>query len=270
MALYGRSLRVRAGRIETPGGSPATSLWEALTGERVTRPDRFILEVLGKDGGRLALSRTRVAHLDGPRQAFALGLWIRDPGQRMDAFRALYSACVTSLGSWDPVARPFSRGLYDAAQLLMFTPVMPDGRPGPISWRKLWEKAFDSDELADRPESELKNVERDGVVDAAWMVARLAPEHQAPKRAVGDVAVRAARLRRRDGCAIPQLLVVLRGYDTFRALGDTLERAGISQPDVYVTAFRQAQRVTSSAIVTGRRPRSGCSRVPWSSSNARA
>jgi hypothetical protein len=243
-ALYGRSLRVSGGRVEPPGGPPAVPLWEAVVDERVTRPERFVLKVLGNDGGRLALLYDAVAHLSPPARAFALGLWMADPKQRTDRFKRLHSASADLMSGWDPIARPFARGLYDGAQLLLLTRVTPDGRAAPPVWRTLWEKILDGDALPDKPENELKNIEKDGVVDAAWLVDTLLLQNLRLRRSRAEAWLFAQRVfGGAPDTSLPQVLVAMRGYSRFRTLADTLERLGITDPLVYIGAFRQAQRV---------------------------
>jgi hypothetical protein len=246
IALYGRSLRVRNGRIDPPGGEPAAALWEALADERLTRPDRFILRVLEKDGGRLALVYDGVAHLDAAPQAFALGLWMTDPGQRRDRFKAFYSACAPALETWDPALRPFARSLYDPVHMMVLNPAEADGRPGSLGYRRLWEKLYESDDLPDRPENELKNLERDGVVDAAWIADTVLPTDTRLRRERSETWLFGHRV---FGAAppgsLPQILVALRGYGKFRTLANTLERMGVTDPAVFALASRQAQRIGS-------------------------
>ena len=81
VALYGRSLRIRDGRVDVPGGAPAVPLWETIAGEPVSDPEKFFVSVLSRDGGRLALLYDAIAQLDGDAQAFALGLSIEDAGR---------------------------------------------------------------------------------------------------------------------------------------------------------------------------------------------
>ena len=246
IALYGRSLRVRDGRIDPPGGEPAAALWEALADEPLTRPDRFILKVLEKDGGRLALIYDGVAHLDPARQAFALGLWMPDPGQRRNRLKAFYSACAPALENWDPALRPFARSLYDPVQMLALSPAESDGRPGPLGYRKLWEKLFEGDDLPDRPENELKNLERDGVIDAAWIADTILLTNIRLRRERSETWLFGHRVfGAAPAGSLPQVLVALRGYGRFRSLADTLERIGITDPAVFALASLQAQRIGS-------------------------
>ena len=56
-AAFANSLRVHANRVVPPGGDAAVPLWEAVVGERVTRPDRFrrgAVQRRTKDGSRIS------------------------------------------------------------------------------------------------------------------------------------------------------------------------------------------------------------------------
>src|SRR5947207_14616178 len=48
-AAFGGSLHVHQGHIVVPGGEAAVGLWEAALDEKVSRPDRFIRELFGRD-----------------------------------------------------------------------------------------------------------------------------------------------------------------------------------------------------------------------------
>ena len=120
-ASLGRSIRVRAGAIDVPGGSDAVAAWEVLIRRRAADPDAFILELLDREGGRAALLYDAIDHLDPARQTFALALRMPDPGARADHLRALLAACAPSLAGWDPEVRPFRRVIDDPVHLLVAT-----------------------------------------------------------------------------------------------------------------------------------------------------
>ena len=90
--------------------------------------------VLGALLSCLALLYAAVYALDAPHQAFVLGSWITSASARADRFRALYSAHIKLLTTWDPVARPFVRNLYDGPHVLALTAV-DDGEPAAVGKR---------------------------------------------------------------------------------------------------------------------------------------
>ena len=86
-AAFARSLRISDPRsaaeernqgeeVKVPGGPEAVELWEELLDERVSRPDRFVENLLERDEGRLAQFYDALARLSDPSRRYALGLWI--------------------------------------------------------------------------------------------------------------------------------------------------------------------------------------------------
>jgi hypothetical protein len=243
IAAYGRSLHVREGRVETPGGAAATSAWESLAGEPVTRPDRFILRVLEKDAGRLALLYDTVAHLDADGQAFALGSWL-DAGGRADRFEALYEAVGQALIGWDPRVRPFARSLYDPAHVLMLARPGPGGRPGVLGWRRLWRKAFEGADLPGSAAFDPATLEEDGRLDAAALLQLVLTAGTRTRKEQADTWVFGERLFGQvPRTSLPDVLVALRGHARFGALAGMLERLDITDPAIYAAAFTRADRL---------------------------
>jgi hypothetical protein len=247
LAAIGQGIRVAGGRVVVPGGAAAEPLWQELAGESPSRPDRFILTLLEKDGGRLALLYAAVYALDGPHQAFVLGTWITNAEARADRFRALYGAHLKLLTAWDPVARPFVRNLYDGPHVLAMTDVDQSGQAqGPVSVR-LWRKVFAATEIPSDPAGELGNTDDDGFVDAAWLLQFLGDVDQ-------SFAVRRSRIeswlfaqRAFGGAAreqLPDVLVALRGFLRYGVLLGTLDRMGVRDPRIHAAAVRHADRLS--------------------------
>src|SRR5207247_2166620 len=65
-AAFGNSLRVRNGRVTTPGGAAAASAWEDVVGSKLDQPEAFVRALFDADEGRLAYLYGTVAHLQGP------------------------------------------------------------------------------------------------------------------------------------------------------------------------------------------------------------
>src|SRR3989442_14160294 len=51
-AVFSGSLHIRANRVVPPGGAGAVVLWEAVVGEKVTRPERVVLLLFVLSVGR--------------------------------------------------------------------------------------------------------------------------------------------------------------------------------------------------------------------------
>ena len=97
---FGASLRVRGDRVVPPGGDAAVPLWEAVVGQSVSRPDRFIETMFALGEGRIAYLHDTVAILDPDRARFALGLWMPDPAARLERMTALATAWSASFRDW--------------------------------------------------------------------------------------------------------------------------------------------------------------------------
>jgi len=246
-AGHAAGIRVAGERVSVPGGPAAEPLWQDLAGESASRPDRFILKLLDKDGGRLASFFDTVYALDSRHQAFVLGSWIPNPDARADRFRTLYGAYSRLLAVWDPAARPFVRLLYDGAHALAVTAVDPTGQAtGPTSVR-LWRKVFDGVDIPSDPAGDLGNPESDGHVDAAWLLEVLADVGQsfAVRRNRAEVWLFAQRVfSDAPRTSLPEVFVTLRGFSRFGVLLGSLERMGVGDPKVYAAAVKQADRLS--------------------------
>ncbi len=273
LAAHGRSLRVRDGRVEVPGGPDAVPLWESVVGEAVARPDRFLLELLGKDSGQAAGLYDVVANLDEGGRAFVLGPSQSDPAgskptplagtlqayvlaqmpsgsqRRVDQFRALYAASLAAGIGSNPVSRPFNHGVYDAAHLLALMRFTADGRPLAPAWRKLWDAALaDVQAPPAKRAYEWMDFSQGGTLSAADIVERICVANVTVRRERAEMWLFAQRVfAKAPVTSMPDVLVALQGYQRFGALVLTLERLGITEPAVYATAVVRAQRVSDAS-----------------------
>ena len=238
-SVFASSLHVRDGHVVPPGGDLAAPLWEGVLGERLAQPDRFVPALFGQADGRTAFLYDTIAALDGPRAAFALGLWITDPAARVDAMKRLALAWTSGLRDWRVRVQPFARQPYDVAATLARVRAGNDGAPAPPQSRALWSRVFDKTSDDDRP------------VDAAWLIDATAPV---------DVRLRHDRLdelafaQRVFGSAAPSdvadVLTALRAFPRDRMLMLTFERIGVTQPSMYAAAVRRVAAMTP--LDTGR------------------
>ena len=200
-ATFGRSIHVRGGRVLVPGGPDAEPLWAALTGVDPGRPAAFVQRIFRDDDGKLAFLYDAVAHLDPPRQRFALGLHL-PASSRDDRLRALLENFTDS--RWQPSVQPFSRPLLDASVLLSTMAVNDDGEASGPMVRRIWERVFHNDTTIDVPFTPVEPGEapRDGearadrrrVARGAHLASPLYARTPAPRYD----SVRAARVRRRQ------------------------------------------------------------------------
>jgi len=245
VAAFGSSLHVGDdGRLIVPGGADAVELWQALADERLEQTDRFAHAIFSRSDGRLAYLFDTVSHLDAPHQRFALGLWIKDRGVRLERFRALYRAFADIDPAWKTLERPFSRPLYDPSTMLGLVTVGAQGEPAAPAYRRFWDRALAGIELPSAGTRELKDVFEYGVVDGAWLAEHvlqgLSPERQARLGcfAFGQRVFGSATAEELDDA-----LVAIRACARFPALVVTLERAGVRRPATYASAARRARAI---------------------------
>lgn len=246
VALYGRSLRIRDGRVDVPGGDDWAAAWEAFAGASPGDPTAFVDRVLSRDGGRLALFYDTLAHLDVRRLAFAVGgLREGDAAARAARLKALYDASAPALAGWDPVLRPFVRVPYDAAQLLFTVHLNPDGQLIGPAVRGLWVAAFEGKGLPGLAGEELKGIRTDDRLDAAGLVTLLGGANTTTRRERTECWLLAQRAFA-DAAPAEYLnvLVTARGCPAFPALLTSLDRMGLTRPATYAAAIRRANRVT--------------------------
>jgi hypothetical protein len=244
--VFGDSLRIRNGAVVPPGGAPAVPLWEALLGEKVSRPERFVRELFSDSQGRSAYLYNTLDHLDHARQAFAIGLPIRDTGIRLERFKALAEVARSGYGDWQIKVAPFIRPAHDLSMLLSRVRVNADGSIVEPRAVVFWSRSFESRDLPDDPAKRLRNLHEDGDVDAAWLAGQIV---------AGDFSERSVRFeqftfgqRAFGGAAektLPDALVGVRAFPRFGMLMLALERMGARTPATFTAAARHADHLTS-------------------------
>ena len=234
------------GRVIIPGGPDAVELWQALVGEDVGRPGGFGRALFGRDSGRLAYFFNAIARLDEPHRRFALGLWLRDRGVRLERFRALYRTFVGVDPEWDLHKTPFARPPYDPATLLAIVSVDPQGIPQGPTFRKLWARAFDGADLPSVGARVKKDPADDGVIDAAWLAEQLGGLLAGQRHGrIVQMAFGQRVFGRAEPAQLQDVLTGLRGFVRFPAALLALERIGIHDPAVYVQTARRASSLES-------------------------
>ena len=68
--FYGRSLCIKDGRVNVPGGAPAEAAWKELVGANPDSPGAFVSKLLAKDKGWLAAYFDVLSRVGGTRQAY--------------------------------------------------------------------------------------------------------------------------------------------------------------------------------------------------------
>ena len=251
-AVFGPSIRIRAGEVAVPGGESAKPAWQTLLGADPAKPANFIRRVFSDDQGWRAWFYDSVSQLDEARLKFALGEWL-PAGSRQERARALLNVFTDRTTEWNPETQPFSRRQVDPGLTLALISVKPDGTPiGPLH-RGLWERVFAHD-ARQKVTGSLKaqEAEDNTPVDAAWLLSRI---HRVPV----DVSRRRLETflfaQRMFPTAEPNasLLMALQSYVAFPALMLTLERAGVRALDTINAAAVRAE--TLSEIGDGERRR---------------
>ena len=237
-AAFGRSIRVRSGKVAVPGGARAERIWAAVVGADPSRPSAFVQRLM-RGSGRLAWLYDTVAHLDPDRQRLVLGRTGPDAA-RIDRLRDLLHVFETVAPEWQAPDRPFVRPPLDPALVLSIVrPTEDGGYAGPDD-RRIWEAVF-REAPAEAAGSHAALPAGEPVpIDASWLVRRisLAPAD------VGRLRLQTFLLAQRVFADPPRdtevLVNALRTAAAYPALALTLERIGISHPATYAAAGRAA------------------------------
>ena len=245
VAAFGSSFRVgEDGHPIVPGGADAVELWEALADVRLEQTDQFAHAIFSRSDGRLAYLFDTVSHLDAPHQRFALGMWIKDRGVRLERFRALYRAFADIDPAWKTLERPFARPLNDPSTMLALVAVGAQGEPAAPAYRRFWDRAFTGIDVPSAGTRELKDVFEDGVVDAAWLAEHVLQGLALERKArLGCFAFGQRVFASASAEELDDALVAIRACMRFPALVMTLERAGLRRPATYALAARRARAI---------------------------
>jgi hypothetical protein len=237
-AVCARSIHIRAGQVQLPGGPAAEPLWDALTAARAEQADAFVSALLGRSGGGLAYFYDALAHLDPPHLRFALGTDVR-------RFRALYTAFVGVSPTWQIEAHPFTRPDRDGAHLLAQLRVESTGALGPPASADLWARAFGETSPTD-DEMRARPIALEPAADAAAIAAIvLRPEPGQRRRQRLEALLFAQRVfARARPDEMGSVYVAVQGFTRFETLALTFERIGINDPAVYARAMRCAARLS--------------------------
>ena len=229
------------GRAPQGDRDEVAALWEVVVAEKVTRPERFLTQLLELNEGRLAYLYDTIGQLDPPRRAFALGLWMDGPA-RVERFKAL-TVGIDAYREARLRTLPFGRASYDLSMTLMRIEAGDNGVPRPPALRGLWSRVFSGPELPDDGARLMRNADEDPI-DAAWLISAIGS---------ADVRQRAERLdqisfaQRVFGAADANergdVLVALRALSRYRMLMWTLERMGVRTPAVFASAAKHAARL---------------------------
>jgi hypothetical protein len=231
-SAFASGLRIRKNVIVVPGGEGAIALWEAVVGERVAEPERFLIRLFSQDEEHLSYLYHALAQFAPSSRAFVLGTWIPSERDRVQRFRSLVSA-LRLFPARPALEAPFRRQSNDPVLLFARVPVNTRGAPEGFADRAFWALVFDRDPT-------------DGPIDAAWLAESILES---------DLRVRAERIDQLsfglrvfaapDTTAIADAARVLRAFPRYRMLMLTLERMGITNPAIYAAAAHRATLLSS-------------------------
>ena len=245
-AMLGRSISVREGRVDVPGGPAAIELWEQLVGASIAAPEAFVDRLLARDTGELAALYDAVAHLDAPHQRFVLGLWMPDALRRA-RFITLYRAARAAGRRVAIPHQPFVRTELDLFAVVSQLRVLEDGRPAAPASPAFWRPIFA--QLGQWQGTDWSGFPDGSSIDATWFVEVVLLSAQ-PIWAQAATISFAQRLF--ATAAAPELpprtdlaTVVVRQFQKFPALALALERMGVRDVAVFTAAFDRANRLTA-------------------------
>lgn len=239
-AAFASALRVRDGRIVTPGRESDREVWEAVIGAPVGAPDRFIRQMfLPPTGGRLAYLFGTVASVEPPTTRFVLGPDTRDAAARIERLRALATATGSLYGEWKLDSFPFTRPLHDFALLLTRLRVSGEGRPLAPADRAFWSEVWSVSGPEASPAA--ASGRPSGEVDAAWLT-ELAGSGNMFER--GDRVDQLSFAQRVFGSeaesARSDAILAVRAFPRQKMLMLTLERMGLRAPSLYAFVSQRA------------------------------
>ena len=211
-AVYGRSIRIKDGRVVTPGDR-ADDVWAGLVGADPRQPAAFLQKLLPARSGRLAGLYDAIAHLDAPHQSFAIGR--PDDPDRVARARRLLDAATRFPPRWKIDDYPFMRPDVDVALLLRDIRVTPTGHLAPPAAREVWSQVFG------RPAGS-------GEMDAASVTELILDADDAVARERFQVFLFGQRALGSDaGASDSSLVKTLTAFSRYPALMLTLESHGL-------------------------------------------
>ena len=239
-ASFGRSVKVRGGRVSVPGGKSAEPIWAALVGVDPGRPSIFV-QRLFRGSGRLAWFYDTIQHLDGDHQQLVFG-GEEPESARIERTRALLDVFESAAPEWQILDRPFVRPTLDPSVVVSLLAVNSDGSLLGPPRRRVWElvfrdrsgEALNADTLGDQSAADNR------VIEPSWLARRisLVPAHIGRARLDAFLFAQHRFQGRRSDDAT--MIGALRGVMAFPALALTLERIGITEPATYAAAARTA------------------------------
>jgi hypothetical protein len=249
------ALRIDGSVVRVPGGAAAEPIWQALVGQPSTEPAAFVRALLAAPKGRLAYFYGALGQLTPAQLTLALSLDAADAPARISAARRLQKVFETVAGVWEIEERTFWRPARDPALLAADLRLDEHGRPMLPGTQRFWRAVF---ERRDRdrapPDDDLGRALLTGSdrVEFAWLCEHVFRKNRSDQASRYRQVLFASRM-------IPEVSAgtvrdaadALHGVGRYPALAGTLERAGVSDLDVFAEAVRRSAQL--SAIPNARR-----------------
>jgi hypothetical protein len=235
-AAFSAALRIAGNRVDPPGGSEHAAIWSRAIGRQVTDPAAFAEQLFRESDGKLACLYAAIDALDAPARATLVADASGRPSA--EALNDLLDAVKASSVEWVVRIRPFSRPAFQAAAVLSRITV-EGGRLGVPAGREFWEKAF---EVSSMPSGSDRVLRREGdPLTASQLIKRIFDNPATSRERFETFRFTQRYVARRPGLTAVDLIEVPVAARLFPALARALERAGITDPALYVAAARRAQ-----------------------------
>lgn len=240
-AVFGRSIHVRDGALVLPGGADAVPVWEAVIGERISKPADFLKSAMDKDDGHAAYFLDVVTHLDTAHQQFVLGGSLKGKA-RIEFVRDVYDAFKEPMGAWKVQDRPFLFPGFGSPLAVAAIDLNERGTAGPDWFPEALTLVDDSHDFPAK--SKARKVAA-LPADARWFFRWLAAEPTTSRRRFALLRFAQRRLMR-EAAFTPDIESMLRTASEMPALALSLERMGVQAPTTYALMGGSAWTLTQS------------------------
>ena len=243
-AAFGRSLRLRDGAVDVPGGDDATAIWQTLVGQHPKDAERFIVSLLERDGGRLAYFYDSVAQLTPHRQRYVLGHGL-EPEARLRLVRRVAARFISSQSQWDLRRHPFYRPPFDPAVALMLVDIREDGSLGPRWLPALLDRVVRTEAWPARPERLFSSL-APAEPDAGWLTDWLFETSAESEMRFALLRFAQRRFLGVSPELVPAVGLALMAARDLPALTRAMERMQVRDPRVYAATAVAAYDLTAS------------------------
>jgi hypothetical protein len=237
-AAFARSIRIRGGVADVPGGIGAARAWQALIGRPPSKPEAFFDALTSDaDGGRLHFFDA-VMYAPATTQEAIVGRAIARPASLTAIFQAFHGATT----GWAVEKQPFARPLQDPAWALALVDLHGDSLSGPAWLPSVLARASARDTWPSAPKA-LPSTLPSG--DIEWIVRWLfdRPDDMLAR-------VRLLRFSQRfvhvDDASPADVETALRTFRDLPSLALTLERMGVHDPALIARVGRAAYALSRS------------------------